>query len=473
MLMRDLPGSLQETAIFAAKLLAATGFCLIVASGCATLPEVELHLLRRDARPVQLQGARGFLSAQQSEAIIEELKRKVGAIDILQKHIAIEEAVVGTPLTVGNKVTLLQDGPATYRAMFAAIRKAQSHINLETYIIEDDETGRQFADLLLEKQAQGIQVNLIYDSVGSIRTPRPFFERLRQAGIEVLEFNPINPLTAKKGWQINNRDHRKLLVIDGLVAFVGGINISGVYSSGSVVAKGNKTTRQPIDWRDTQVQIEGPVVAEFQKRFVETWTNQKGKPLAAKDYFPPLKAAGKDLVRAVGSAKNTPYVIYLTLISAITNAEKQVHLVNAYFAPDPQLLRALSDAAKRGVDVKLILPGHTDSALVFHAGRSHYSDLLRAGVKIYERRDALLHSKTALIDGVWSCVGSTNLDWRSFLHNDELDAVILGREFAQRMQAVFDKDLAASDAIDLEQWERRPLRLRIREWAARLWEYWI
>jgi cardiolipin synthase len=161
--------------------------------------------------------------------------------------------------------------------------------------------------------------------------------------------------------------------------------------------------------------------------------------------------------------------MYLTLISAIGNAERQVYLTNAYFVPDPQLLKALIEAAGRGVDVRLLLPSHSDSALVFHAGRSHYSGLLDAGVKIYERRGRLLHSKTAVIDGVWSTVGSTNLDWRSFLDNDEVNAVILGREFGQKMQTAFAADLDASEAIDAKRWKQRSLSLRLKEWWARIW----
>src|SRR6185295_10481347 len=221
-------------------------------------------------------------------------------IDILEKHAALEQAIVGSPLTAGNKVVLLQDGPATYKAMFAAIGKARNHINLETYIIEDDETGRQFADLLLKKQAQGVQVNLIYDSVGSIHTPKPFFDRLREGGIKVLEFNPVNPLTAKKGWQINNRDHRKLLVVDGRTAFIGGINISNVYSSGSSPARSTPSSPKSGGWRDTQIQIDGPVVAEFQKLFLATWEKQHGPPLAGKNYFPALSPRGNELVRSIG-----------------------------------------------------------------------------------------------------------------------------------------------------------------------------
>ncbi len=374
----------------------------------------------------------------------------------------------------GNKVTLLQDGPATFQSMFDAIGGARDHINLETYIIEDDEVGRKFADALLEKQARGVQVSLLYDSVGSMNTPKAFFKRLTDGGVKVLEFNPINPLTAKKGWEVNQRDHRKLLIVDGRSAFLGGINISSVYSSGSFSHASKRRPDGSPPWRDTHLRVEGPVVAEFQKLFLATWEKQKGEALPARNLFPRPASRGKEVVRAIGSSPDEPIsLIYATLISAIGSAETSVHLTNAYFAPDPQLLAAMKDAAARGVDVKLILPSNTDFWLVFHAGRSYYDELLRGGVKIYERRDALLHAKSALIDGVWSTIGSTNLDWRSFLHNEEVNAVILGQEFGMQMQAMFDADLAASTPITLADWEQRPLGDRLKEAAARAWAYWL
>ena len=452
----------------------AAASALLVAAGCATLPDARLYMEGRNAAPVQVSGARGPLSPEKSAAIIADLKRQSGDVDILQKHVALEQAIVGTPLVAGNRAVLLEDGPATYRAMLAAISAAKDHINLETYIIEDDEMGRQFADLLLARQAAGVQVHLIYDSVGCIRTPREFFERLKEGGVQVLEFNPVNPLTAKKGWQVNNRDHRKLLLVDGRTAFIGGINISNVYSSGSSPTRSTPSSPKSGGWRDTQIQIEGPVVAEFQKLFLATWEKQHGPPLAGKNYFPALSPRGNELVRSIGSSYDDPHsLIYLTLISAITNAEKSVHLTNAYFVPDPQILQALLDAARRDVDVTLILPALSDSNLVFHAGRSYYTELLAAGVKIYERGGGVLHSKTVVIDGVWSCIGSTNLDWRSFLHNDEVNAVILGPEFAQQMQAMFERDLAASTAITAEAWARRPLRFKLKELMSRIWQYWL
>ena len=451
-------------------------------AGCGSLPTIAPDLAREARPPVQLEGARGPLSAAQSQAVLERLKRGGKDTDLLERHLALEEAIVGSPLTTGNEVRLLQDGPATYQAMVAAIAAAEDHINMETYILDDDEVGERFAQALLAKQAQGVQVNLIRDSVGTVGTPAAFFERLAASGIRVLEFNPINPLAARKTWSLNQRDHRKLLIVDGQTAFLGGINISSVYSGGSfkpgsraqpTAGPDGKQELGPA-WRDTDLQLRGPVVAELQKLFLATWEQQKGSALASKNYFPPQHNAGRHVVRAIGSSPDEPYSqIYATLLSAIGSAESSVRITNAYFVPDPQLLEALEAAAGRGVDVSLILPSQTDSWLVFHAGRRFYARLLRAGVKIYERRGVILHSKTALIDGVWATVGSTNLDWRSFLHNYELNAVVLGAEFGRQVQAMFDKDLAASDAITLEAWQRRSLDLRVKELFARAWEYWL
>ena len=452
------------------RLAGMAALLLLLAASCATLPDADALIERHAGQAVRFADAKGPLSAKRNVAILAELKRRSGDIDILEKQIALEQSVVGSPLVLGNRITLLQDGATTYAAMFAAIRAARDHINIETYIIDDDDIGRQFADLLIDQQARGIQVNLVYDSFGAIATPKAFFERLTAGGIAVLEFNPVNPLARDTPWILNNRDHRKLLIVDGRIAFLGGINISSVYSSGSVSRRPVKPTSNTAEWRDTDLEIEGPVVAEMQKLFIDTWTKQRGSPLAERNYFPALPASGKDMVRAIGSTPDDPYsLMYLTLMSAIGNAERQVQITQAYFVPDPQLLAALTEAAGRGVEVQLILPSHSDSAVVFHAGRSHYSGLLEGGVKLYERVGSVLHSKTAVIDGVWSTVGSTNLDWRSFLDNDEINAVVLGRDFGLKMQAMFKADLQTSQAIDPEIWKKRPLLLRIKEWLARMW----
>jgi cardiolipin synthase len=460
--------------------LAAVCLALFGIQACATLPDAQRNRDQPHAAQVEFEGARGPVSEIRSDAIIKKLEGSHGESDVLATHLAYEQAVnANSPLVLGNRLSLLQNGPDTYQAMYAAIREAKDHINLETFIFDDGEAGEVFSDLLLERQAAGVQVNLIRDSVGSLATPAAFFERLRQAGMRVLEFNPVNPLAGNKSeWALNNRDHRKLLVIDGRIAFTGGINISDSYSSGPS-RSGKKRLHKdaaalPLGWRDTHIRIEGPVVAEFQKLFLDTWKRQKGDPLPVRAYFPDLKPQGDEIVRAIGSTPDDPQsLIYLTLLSAITHAERSVHLTIAYFAPDPQLLQALTDAAGRGVEVRLVLPSRTDSWAVFHLGRSYYTRLLKGGVTIHERRGAIMHAKTACIDGVWSTIGSTNLDWRSFLHNDEINAVILGRGFAAQMNAMFAADLAESDAIDLSEWRHRSWMLRLQERTARIGAYWL
>jgi len=446
---------------------------LLPLGACGSLPRIVPDMARSAPAP-QIEGTRGPLSAARSKEILDGLRARGPDTDVLGRHLALEAAISDSPLVAGNRVQLLQDGPRTYQAMFAAIQAARDHINMETYILEDDEVGRRFTTALIAKQRAGVQVNLIYDSVGALSTPKDVFQALRDAGISVLEFNPVNPLTAKAGWDVNQRDHRKMLITDGRTAILGGINISSVYSGGSFSQRSKARPGNKLPWRDTDLQIDGPVVAEFQKLFIETWEKQKGAPLAPRRYFPALARQGDEVVHAIGGSPDEPYsLIYATLISAIDSAEREVLLVNAYFVPDPQLIASLKGAVARGVDVKIVLPGTTDSALVFHAGRSYYDELLRAGIGIYERQEALLHAKTALIDGVWSTVGSTNLDWRSFLHNQEVNAVVLGKGFGERMRAAFLEDLAASKQITLERWQQRSPVERMKEALARLWQYWL
>jgi cardiolipin synthase len=447
---------------------------LSISGGCATLPKVSemIDEVPTSQEPPHITSAKGLLSSEKSRAIMERLRRSVEPTDLLERHIAVMESVSESSLTKGNKVTLLVDGLVTYAAMFKAIQNARDHINLESFIFEDDETGCRFADLLLQKQAEGVQVNLIYDSMGSSKTTAPFFQRLRDGGIQVVEFNQTNPLKAHGKWGVIHRDHRKILIIDGKVAITGGVNISQVYSSSLSGRKQDK--KAPIAWRDTDVQIEGPAVAEFQKLFLDTWLKQKGPNLSEQKYFPDLKEEGNALVRAVGSTPGQDNrITFIVYVSAITFAEHSVHLTNAYFIPDDQILKAFTDAARRGVDVKIILPSITDSSLALHAMRYNYSELLKSGVKVYERRNALLHAKTAVIDDVWSTVGSTNMDYWSFLSNDEVNAVILSREFAIEMEKMFAKDIAESDQIQWEEWKERPLADRIKEWVAHLFLQWL
>jgi len=445
-----------------------------LSNGCATLPNVSEKIDEAPTaqEPRQIVSSKGLLSPEKSKAIMERLKRSVDSTDILERHLAVVESITESPLTKGNKVTLLADGQATYAAMFKAIENARDHINLESYIIEDDETGRKFAELLLQKQTEGVQVNVIYDSVGSFSTPAAFFQRLQDSGIQVVEFNPVNPLTAGEGWRLTHRDHRKILIIDGKIAIIGGINISEVYSSSPLKRKQGE--KAPIRWRDTDIHIEGPAVAELQKLFLDTWVKQKGPELSGRSYFPDLKEAGNALVRVIGSTpgqdNRIPFIVY---VSAISFAEHSIHMTNSYFIPDDQIVTAITDAARRGVDVKIILPGITDSPLALYAQRYHYSGLLKSGVKVYEHSTSLLHAKTAVIDKVWSTVGSTNMDFLSLLNNDEVNAVILNHEFAVEMEKMFVRDLENSRQIQWDEWKERPLLPRIREWFMNLFIRWL
>ncbi len=440
--------------------------------GCASVPDTQFLKRRYALQEARFETAWGPLSQKQSAALVATLKEAAGNLNILNRQIALEQVIAGEPLILGNRVTLLLDGPATYQAMFAAIASATHTIDVESYIIGDDEVGRKFSDALLARRAAGVEVNVIYDGIGAFGTSHAFFDRLRRGGIRVVEFNPPSLLSLRAILTVNHRDHRKLMIVDGRTAFLGGINLDAVYASGSLHSGSHRMSKRNIlrnGWRDTDVEITGPVVAKFQALFLETWRKQNGPALPGHDYFPSLTPQGDDIVRAIGSTPDDPYnVMYLTFIAAISNAQKQIYITNAYFVPDPQLVSALLDAAHRGVDVRLILPSMSDSRSAAYAARSHYGELLEGGVKIYERRWALLHAKTAVIDGIWSCVGSSNLDWRSAVDNDEINAVILSQDFAQHMLAAYRLDEAASDEIHLADWNRRPRPERIKEWFFRL-----
>ncbi|MGZ3607881.1 MAG: cardiolipin synthase [Syntrophales bacterium] len=445
-----------------------------IGGGCATLPNVsdKIDASATAQEPQQIVSAKGLLSPKQSKAMLERLQRSAKPTDTLQRFNDVIETLTENPLTKGNKVTLLADGQAAYAAMFKAIESAKNHINLETFIIDADDVGRQFSDLLLKKQAGGVQVNLIYDSVGSYSNPAAFFQRLKEGGIQVLEFNPVNPFKSHGNWLLAHPDHRKILIVDGKIAITGGINISSVYSS--KLSGRERDEGAPLPWRDTDVQIEGPAVAEFQKLFLDTWSKQNGPKLSERNYYPKMKEDGNALVRVVGSTPGSDNrITFIMYVAAIMFAEHSIHLTNAYFIPDDQVLKAFTDAAKRGVDVKIILPETTDSKLALYAARHNYSELLEAGVKIYERRNALLHAKTAVIDGVWSTVGSTNLDYWSLLNDDEVNAIVLSREFAAEMEKTFAKDLAQSHEIKWEEWQERSLFSQLQEWFAHLFDHWM
>ncbi len=416
--------------------------------------------------------ARGPLSTQQVKSLIVRLSLEPGDNALLRRHLAIEQAVAESPLVAGETTHLLRDGPATFRAMFAAIRGAKHHVNLEYYIFEDVSIdGESLGDLLVAKRQEGVAVNVIYDSYGSGDTPKAFFDRLKAAGVGLVEFNPVNPLKAKKSYSLNDRDHRKILVVDGARAIVGGVNLSTTYQPHSLGKSGNVDNQPATHWRDTDLEINGPAVAQLQTLFLTHWREQKGPALPDLDWFPTIPPSGGAVVRIIGSTpKHAIPRYYVTLVSAMRSAEKSITASAAYFVPTDQELDALKEAARRGVDVRLLLPDKSDSALSIAVGHSHYAELLKAGVKIYETHDLVLHSKTVVVDGVWSVVGSSNFDHRSVIFNDEVDAVVLGSDVAGDLEGMFADDQTRAHAIDLRAWNRRPPEARVKELYARIWQ---
>lgn len=379
------------------------------------------------------------------------------------------------PLVAGNRVELLIDGPETLGSIRHAIEHARHHVHVETYIFADDAVGREFRDLLIRRRLEGIEVRVLYDAIGSMTTPGELFDRMREAGIDVLEFRPLDPIRTPLIWKINNRDHRKIVVVDGRIAFTGGINISSTYESASSTRPGPKAGQSEA-WRDTHVRIEGPVARQFQSLFFETWSRAGGTVDAQNPaYFPVVGPTGRELVAAVATDAENPeeVAIYATYLASIEHATQRIWLTNAYFAPNRQLRKAMIDAAQRGVDVRLIVPSFTDSGLILYASRASYDELLAGGVRIFEQRHALLHAKTAVIDTAISMVGSANLDMRSFLHNNEVNAVVVGAQFAQRLEAVFERDLLDARELQLETWRKRPWLDKLKEAASNLFSYWL
>jgi len=444
--------------------------CGVVA--CKSLPDVDPPPVAK-ATPT-IETTTGALPPKQASALVA--RRWSNASGDLKALAALEEQATGVPLIAGNKVTLLFDGPATMREMMAAARAATSSINLETYIFDQDEIGNEFADVLIDKQRQGVTVNVMVDAVGGLATPAAFFDRMRQAGIRVLIFNPVNPAKARGKWELNNRNHRKLMVVDGKVAFTGGINISRTYANSSLFRSRHKPGQvddDKVGWRDTHVKIEGPAVAPLQWSFVNLWVQQEGGDLPQAEYLPRLASVGDKIVRVLASDPDHESDIYKALVVAISEAKKTIHITSAYFVPDQQIVDALIAAAQRGVDVRLVLPGVSDHGLIRYAGQAFYDQLLAGGVHIFELQIAVLHAKTAVIDGGWSTIGSANIDRRSFIHNYELNVVIVDPAFGASMESAFNEDLRDSKEVTLERWRHRPWSDRIKEWMARLGEYWI
>ena len=455
----------------------ATLAAALALGACAHVPVIdEADLINASTgSQIKVYGARGPLSARQSRTVLSRLAAQAPDAGALERHLAVEQVVAESPLFTGNQVSILRDGAETFPAMFAAIRGAAHYVYLEYYIFEDVSCdGQALSDLLIEKARAGVRVRVIYDGIGSITTDSSFLDKLQDAGVQVVEFNPLNPL--KHHSSFNSRDHRKLLIADGALVILGGVNLSSAYQS-APAAKASQAASSDQDqkprevWHDIDVEIRGPVVPELEKLFRDHWREQVGEPLEADVDADPSAAQGDEVVRILGSSPvRLKSRYYVTVISAIRNAESSIWIMGAYFVPTHQEQEGLLAAARRGVDVRLLLPTRSDSGPALAVQHSHYAELLRGGVKIYERNDGILHSKTMVIDQVWSIVGSSNFDQRSVLFNDEVDAVVLGKETGARLADDFTSDLQHAQAIDPEQWRHRSMLERLRENFWRLWE---
>jgi cardiolipin synthase A/B len=450
-------------------------------TGCAQVPTMPETTSAGSAAQIAVNGPRGPLSQRETNAVLKRLAAQAPDGGALERHLSVEQLVAGTPLSAGNQVTILRDGPETFAAIFAAIHAAKQYLYLEYYIFEEVQyNGEQLSDLLLARASEGVHIVIIYDSVGSLSTPRAFFDRLSQAGIPVLPFNPLNPLT--RHFAVNDRDHRKLLLSDGSVAIIGGVNLSADYESGSFSGSGEHAeakaaaatgpTHEP--WHDTDLQIAGPAVSDLKRLFEQHWRQQGGAAaaLVADSTGNAVPAQGDQVVHIIGSqaGQRLRPRYYATLLSAIRSTESRIDVTAAYFAPTHQEGRALRAAARRGVQVRLLLPSHSDSSPALAVQHSHYSGLLRAGCQIYERQDGILHSKTVVADGVWSIIGSSNFDHRSVLFNDEIDAVVIGSGTGGELQNYFDEGVSHARRIEAQSWDQRPFSERVRERFWRLWE---
>lgn len=432
---------------------------------------------RTAASAVDVTGRRGRMTAAQREALLQRLGAQGGGND-LNRHLLAMASFDDVDLYAHHDATLLIDGPRTFAAMFEAIEQARHTVLLQSYIIEDAGVSQRLAALLARKKAQGVGVAVLYDDLGSFGTPKRFLEDMQAAGIPTCAFNPVSPFKRAGYWGITHRDHRKILTVDRQVGFTGGVNISAVYASGSFGRARVRTEADPrrSGWRDTQVRLRGPAVAALEDVMRKTWGQQgcagllpAAAPPAATTV--PATAVADDVVRIVPAGPDEPDSrIYAMLLNAIDTATRSVYLTMAYFAPGDEMIDALCEAAQRGVDVRLILPSISDFKPVLYAGQAHYQRLLEAGVRLYELNDAVLHAKTAVIDGVVSTVGSSNMDWRSFEANNEVNAVVFGERFGSAMVDVFNQDIARSTALTPQAWAGRSAGQRLKEQLARLFE---
>ncbi|MEO8062057.1 MAG: phospholipase D-like domain-containing protein [Pseudomonadota bacterium] len=408
------------------------------------------------------------------------LTRKLAATgdtSLLDYHLAAMRDIGAPPLLTDNGVELLIDGPRTYAAMFAAIERAHDYVLVESFIFEEAVNGhRRLSSLLNDAVKRGVHVYVLYDAIGSLTTEETFLAGLGDAGVTLCAFNPLNPFDHRFAG-LNQRDHRKIVVVDGKTAFAGGVNFSNAYRIASRQARRRGLSQQNAlheGWRDTHIGLKGTAAKHLESLFRDTWKKSECQGEVLPHYREAAVKGGDQIVQIIASTPDDETNdIYLTLLSVINYAQKSIDITMAYFVPDDTLENALKAAAQRGVEVRIILPSYSDFSGVFYAGRAHYRKLLDSGVKLYELEDAFLHSKSIVVDNVWSSIGSTNFDWRSFVHNNEISVCVIDRGFAQQMNDAFAKDLADSKQITLATWKKRGFRERFKELLWLPIQYWL
>ena len=364
--------------------------------------------------------------------------------------------LLGPPLEAGNLVRPLLNGDEIFPAMLAAVRSAQKSINLETYIYWSGKIGREFAEVLAERSRVGVKVHVLLDWFGSSKLDSTAISEMEGAGVQIERYHPPGWSNL---WRLNQRTHRKILVVDGRVGFIGGAGIADVWLGNA----------DHIDhWRDSHFQVEGPVVAQLQAAFTDNWLKTRAEVLYQKDYFPPLEKVGPSRAQVFRSSpREGSGSVRLMYLLSIAAARQRILLANSYFVPDSQLIEALVNAQKRGVRVEIIVPGPvTDVEIVRRASRARWEKLLAAGIEIYEYQPTMYHCKVFVVDDEWVSVGSTNFDNRSFRLNDEANLNVIDRELAAHQAEAFENDKRSSRRISLEAWRGRPWREKVIEWLA-------
>ncbi len=366
--------------------------------------------------------------------------------------------LLGAPIVEGNRLADFQNGDEIFPPMLEAIRGARHTVTFETYIYWSGEIGAAFASALAERARAGVKVHVLLDWLGSAKMEARFLEQLERAGVEVERYHRPHWSNLSR---MNNRTHRKLLVVDGRVAFTGGVGIADQWQG---------RAQDPAHWRDAHFRAEGPVAGHFQAVFMDNWLKATGRVLHGPAYFPGLAPLGASAAQMVSSSptggSETVHLMYLLSIAA---AAKTIHLASSYFVPDESAVQALVAAARRGVKVRIITPGpHIDTAVVRAASRARWGALLEAGIEISEYQPTMFHMKMLVIDGHFVSVGSTNFDNRSFRLNDEANLNVYDEVFAAKAEAAFAADLARARRVSLAEWKNRPWTEKIREQAASL-----